>query len=542
MIYPAPCALANEGIKIIKESYHFKVVNFDVYEKSIEIEGFNYSSTETRLPIYIQEGSVLNGSQLFIEKKQKWRSQNISNNLEVSTIDFSSFFSGIQKHYVLIPPYSHFKLAAQLSEKHTIFISTLFEKGYFDCDSIEYEFELPVAYILSGKNGIRKSGNFKIGKEDIREDIPIIIHPENYSPTEYFSNWMLDKAKKQMYLSDDKIPQELTAFAANHTPIEVAEYCFYYVTQKIKYVDIENGIGAIVPRRCEYVLENGIGDCKDMSTLLTVLLNKFNIEAYLGVSKTNSKSNTFNFPSLGEANHMICVAKLNDSWYFLDATEDACIFGDPSIQILGTEAFLLGFQNGIFMNVPSRPRSDSRGKLTYEIKKLEEKMTMTIDVSGKLNSLYYHFFQKEKKPQKIFESIYRETTGMNWVLDSFVISRTNSCLQFTTRLGPLMFSSIGKKRLYDMSFVPGLEMISLLFYNNNYPLFSATIDVSFDFDGEIQTSFDNSENLIFNNSKTMLNLNVQFSSYSTNEEFIKSNLYLKWTENWSKPITISYED
>lgn len=74
----------------------------------------------------------------------------------------------------------------------------------------------------------------------------------------------------------------------------------------IRYVGLEFGESAIVPRSPEETLRRGYGDCKDQSTLLVALLREAGIEAHVALLRSGSgRDFTPEFPGLAAFNHAI---------------------------------------------------------------------------------------------------------------------------------------------------------------------------------------------------------------------------------------------
>ena len=106
---------------------------------------------------------------------------------------------------------------------------------------------------------------------------------------------------------------------------------YNWVQDHIKYVAFEDGLEGFVPRQAADVCTRRYGDCKDMASLLTALLNTAGIEAHLTWIGTRALPYDYNEVPLPIVdNHMICTAHIGNEWIFLDATDPNCIFGNPS--------------------------------------------------------------------------------------------------------------------------------------------------------------------------------------------------------------------
>jgi len=76
--------------------------------------------------------------------------------------------------------------------------------------------------------------------------------------------------------------------------------------RKVRYVGLEFGEGAIVPRTPDETLERGYGDCKDQATLLVALLREVGLEAHPVLLRAGDRQDFLgDFPGLAAFNHVI---------------------------------------------------------------------------------------------------------------------------------------------------------------------------------------------------------------------------------------------
>jgi hypothetical protein len=122
---------------------------------------------------------------------------------------------------------------------------------------------------------------------------------------------------------------------------EKARRIYSWVQKNIKYVAFEQGMEGFVPRDANLVCDRRFGDCKDMSSILTVMLNAAGVPAYytwIGTRHLPYRYSETPLPLVD--NHMISAIKLKDQYIFLDGTDNNCVFGTPSEGIQGKEAML----------------------------------------------------------------------------------------------------------------------------------------------------------------------------------------------------------
>jgi transglutaminase-like putative cysteine protease len=129
--------------------------------------------------------------------------------------------------------------------------------------------------------------------------------------------------------------------AGQHSPEGKAEKIYSWVQQNVKYVAFEDGMGGFVPRDASLVCSRRFGDCKDMASILTQMMNAAGVPAYFTWIGTRDLPYSFSkVPLPLVSNHMICAIKLNGNFVFLDATDPNCVFGMPSYGIQDKEAMI----------------------------------------------------------------------------------------------------------------------------------------------------------------------------------------------------------
>ena len=117
---------------------------------------------------------------------------------------------------------------------------------------------------------------------------------------------------------------------------------FEWTQENIKYVAYEDGFGGFIPRSAAYVCTNRYGDCKDMSSTITQLMDYAGIPSHLTWIGTNDIPFTYNeLPTPSVDNHMIATYISEDNThYFMDATGRYMPFGMPSSFIQEQQALI----------------------------------------------------------------------------------------------------------------------------------------------------------------------------------------------------------
>jgi hypothetical protein len=122
---------------------------------------------------------------------------------------------------------------------------------------------------------------------------------------------------------------------------EKASSIYSWVQNNIKYVAFEDGMEGFIPQDANLVCHRRYGDCKDMASILTMMLKFAGLHAYYTWIGTRSLPYTYEeTPTPIVDNHMISTLELNGEYIFLDGTDNTCIFGIPADHIQNKEAMI----------------------------------------------------------------------------------------------------------------------------------------------------------------------------------------------------------
>ena len=160
---------------------------------------------------------------------------------------------------------------------------------------------------------------------------PADLYKHNYS----FIRNINKEISQELKTITDSIVKNISS------PEEKAKKIYKWVQSNIKYVAFEDGMEGFIPRDASLVCNRKYGDCKDMTSILTAMLNYANVPAYFTWIGTRSIPYDYTeVPLPISDNHMICAIRSGDSFLFLDGTDDGCIYGFPPYSIQGKEAMI----------------------------------------------------------------------------------------------------------------------------------------------------------------------------------------------------------
>src|SRR6185369_7676613 len=122
-------------------------------------------------------------------------------------------------------------------------------------------------------------------------------------PEEYLNDWYMNILEKEPSLTKRNFASIIKEIGQEADTDKLVRNIFHFVQAKIKYIDIENGLNAFVPRDPNFVLENKQGDCKDMAFLIYSILKGCGIKSNLALAASITHSFDVDFPSVASANH-----------------------------------------------------------------------------------------------------------------------------------------------------------------------------------------------------------------------------------------------
>lgn len=124
----------------------------------------------------------------------------------------------------------------------------------------------------------------------------------------------------------DRISKLATEIVKGKTsPKDQARALYEWVATNITYAGNCIGIGAVVPRDSDFVLDNKMGDCKDHATLLQALLAARGIKSTQALVNAGSLYRLPKVPVVSTVNHVINFLPAFD--LYLDSTSDSTPFG-----------------------------------------------------------------------------------------------------------------------------------------------------------------------------------------------------------------------
>jgi len=131
-----------------------------------------------------------------------------------------------------------------------------------------------------------------------------------------------------------------------------AQALYEWVSRNITYGGNCVGVGAVVPRDTDFVINNRMGDCKDHATLLQALLAAEGIAATQALVNASRVYDLHRIPLVRSVNHVMNYLPEFD--LFVDATAKDIPFGYLPRAVAGKPVLLVeGFREGMHAPLPS---------------------------------------------------------------------------------------------------------------------------------------------------------------------------------------------
>jgi len=200
----------------------------------------------------------------------------------------------------------------------------------------------------------------------------------NMSTWESYGEWVQKLLKDRNVLPQKTIDKvcELTQYAA--TKQEKAKILYEYLQQTTRYVSIQLGIGGWQPMKAETVVQTGFGDCKALSNYMKALLEVVDIPSYYTVIHSERERFFPEFPSFGQANHVILMIPFEQDTVFLECTSPDFPFGYIG-RMAGHDALAAGNDRAFFCTLPAYGPRDNAEFNTVRIQ-LENDGTGQLEV------------------------------------------------------------------------------------------------------------------------------------------------------------------
>lgn len=438
----------SQNIKLISKIEKVKVLDDNSFVKEITIH-FKKSNDIRLYPIfYDTKLEYISNIKLFAKKGRRLKKLPLKKIFEEDVeLDYiaSKKIKSIQ-----IPPNKEIKLTYSVSCSELMYLSSLQFFSYYEVDTLKYQLKLPNKYFLAhdiiDKKSIpyysidsTKKENESIWKIKIapkkNEPDPlhyfgiyknikaplmrVLVTPKTFknTPAKYMNDWYFKSIISKKELSENT-KRKIDLLTKDVTDKDkVLNILYSYVKKNFKYVAIEIGMGAFIPTPANDVFLNKQGDCKDLSNFLSEALKYKGIKSDIALAATFDHISDCDFPSLSSANHVICIAYLNNKKVLLDPTDFIHRERDPVQSLQDRTIFIINSNGGSFYKTSKFSPKKNEISYTLNLKLNSEKSIIdgffNINYEGISGNFIkrYHKSENKKDFYNFVKTLYEEVLG-----------------------------------------------------------------------------------------------------------------------------------
>jgi tetratricopeptide (TPR) repeat protein len=147
-------------------------------------------------------------------------------------------------------------------------------------------------------------------------------------------------------------------------PVEKADAIYTYVSQAVRYVAVEMGVGGYQAHAASDVFKNGYGDCKDKTGLTIALLAAAGFKAYPAAVRLAAQGVEPSIPMPGQFDHVLVAVPLGDRLLWLDPILELAPMGVLARELKGKTALLMEHGETRLQAIPEKFPVPEQQKLT----------------------------------------------------------------------------------------------------------------------------------------------------------------------------------
>ncbi len=203
--------------------------------------------------------------------------------------------------------------------------------------------------------------------QKIRPFLQIFPGKEEIDPYQELYRRYTSLISKSMVVKDAMIEEINLALDNRIDKTNLPFALFRHIQEQFQYLNVENGLNALIPQPVDQVWKNKMGDCKDLSALFCAVTQHWGYQSHLALTSTHPYQFDMNFPALASANHVVCVIKDGENWWYFDPSYKGSIPGNPSYFTEGQPAFLLDIDEGKLVTIPTSTPTKNKTQLLLNL-------------------------------------------------------------------------------------------------------------------------------------------------------------------------------
>jgi hypothetical protein len=355
----------------------------------------NTSAPSFFMPLMLDKGTgKLSDFSLYYKKKNRYKPAENANLIATPANTFASdYHTSNMINMVELEGNVQFKCTFRVDWKTTMLCDATNLSAFYETDTARYLISMPSnltikfdsvlfdsltyhhIYPYSKNDSQYLSIKVKPYLLDTKQEIhaypvvrQIIIPAEMDSLKEkYFNDWYIACLDSLNHLDKQSVKTVDSLAAGIKDARKLTGVYYNFIRDHFKYLNIELGLGAFIPRNVNVILKNRQGDCKDLANLLCAMLRYKGIDARIAVASTIMHFCDFTFPSFISGDHLICVVYEGEKIILLDPTDDNHEIGQPVESLQGRTIFILGENGPAYYKVPQLEPDQNQFRVSLDL-------------------------------------------------------------------------------------------------------------------------------------------------------------------------------
>lgn len=245
------------------------------------------------------------------------------------------------------------------------------------------------------------------------QDVADMLFISSINNWSEISDWYkkLSDSKAKVDYDVNKLYEEIfTKEKSNLNKLDKAKEIYQYIVKSIRYSSVSFRQSGLVPQKASDLVNEKIGDCKDVSTLFVALCKKAGLDANLVL--VNTRRNGLNAMSLPSINFDHCIAELNldNEKYYLELTAENLPFGTIGENMINSFSLPIHNNSTKPINLDFKKRLENKISRNTEIsfqgnKAIIKKNTIKIGSNASLMRSSYLYSSKKERFESMQEAI-----------------------------------------------------------------------------------------------------------------------------------------
>ncbi|PCJ96080.1 MAG: hypothetical protein COA50_07825 [Flavobacteriaceae bacterium] len=482
-----------QDLAIKNKSEHIIIKKDTSFVKHISVE-LKKSDEAFIYPIfYDTELEVISNIQFYTKKGDRFKLQkNIFIQEDEVRLDY---IASKRVKSIFIPAETEVKVTYSVACKELMYFTDLRFFSYNEIDTLTYQIDIPktfrfhhniiykdsldyleidsvavgditkwkvkVAPVKVVSNPLMLFGIYKNMKVPLMRSLIVPVSYEG-RPLNYMNDWYLEKVKSRRGLNPTVIQKVNELTEGVEDPKNLMEILYKYVHNNFKYVAIEVGMGAFIPTHANEVFNNKYGDCKDLSNLLSEILNYKGIKSDIAMAATFNHISDCDFPSLSSANHLICVAYINKEPIVLDPTDPIHMPETPVESLQDRTILIINKDGGSFYKINRFSPKQNLIKYEIDITATNKGEVLTGDFKIHYNGISGNFLKRSyrqinrEEHQVTVKKFYEKVFGNQSIINFDINQKKKSiAAEGKINIKGKIFND-GDSTMLFIDFIPGL--------------------------------------------------------------------------------------